>query len=47
MMIFVQVDNAVNFVDQGGLDLLVADFNHSDHEVRSEAIRVLTSATQG
>ena len=41
-----QIDNAVNFADMGGLELVIKDLNSTSELVRSEAAFVLASAVQ-
>lgn len=41
-----QIDNAKNFADMGGLQLVISDLNSTDRDVRNEAALVLSSAVQ-
>ena len=45
-MALCQIDNAKNFADMGGLQLVISDLNSTDHDVRNEAALVLSSAVQ-
>ena len=46
IVFFPQIDNAQNFADMGGLELVIKDLNHTEPRVRSEAAFVIGSATQ-
>ncbi|KAI0229250.1 Nucleotide exchange factor SIL1 [Lamellibrachia satsuma] len=42
-----QIDNAQNFVNLGGLQLIMRDLNHTSEVIRSETALVLGSSVQG
>ncbi len=45
-LLLFQIDNARDFLDIGGMDLIIKDLNNTDPKIRSEAAFVLGSATQ-